>query len=75
MGKRQTRIFNRDILKHISILLGLEVNLLLKTGVILHGIIVDITGETLVLKDLRMKKHQLPVQLIEEIMLDKESLY
>jgi EAL domain-containing protein (putative c-di-GMP-specific phosphodiesterase class I) len=75
MGKRQTRIFNRDILKNKSVLLNLEVNLLLKSGIALHGLIIEITEQMLVLKDLRMKKHLLPIQLIEEIMLDKETLY
>jgi hypothetical protein len=59
----------------MPIIQGLEVNLLLKTGVILHGIITGIKGGTLSLKDLRMKNHQLPVSLIEEIIIDKETLY
>jgi hypothetical protein len=73
MGRRQQRIFQRDILQQASALVGLEANILLASQVTLHGVILEISGNSLTVKDMRLKKHVIPLSDIHEIMLDKAA--
>ena len=74
MGKRQTRIFTKELKKFPSIV-GLEVNVLLRNNTVFHGKLLQIDQQTLTLKDLRLKKHVLLLIEVEEIMIDKEAMY
>jgi ribosome maturation factor RimP len=74
MGKRQTRIFTKE-LKEFSSIVGLEVNVLLRNNTVFHGKLLQIDQQTLTLKDLRLKKHVLLLIEVEEIMIDKEAMY
>jgi ribosome maturation factor RimP len=74
MGKRQTRIFTKE-LKEFPSIVGLEVNVLLRNNTVFHGKLLQIDQQTLTLKDLRLKKHVLLLIEVEEIMIDKEAMY
>ena len=73
MGKRQTRIFRRDIPQQAAALTGTEANILLDSQATLHGIILEISADNLVLRDMRLKKHTVPLSQISEIMVDKAA--
>ncbi|WP_242927748.1 hypothetical protein [Pontibacter vulgaris] len=76
MGKRQYRIFRKDIPQHISeILQQTNVQVVLRTKVVVQGTILSLTTEKLELLDGRRNKHELPVNQIEEIIYDKEAAY
>ncbi len=75
MGKRQLRIFRTDLPKHQATLPGREANVLLTNQTTLHGYIEKAEGEALLLRDLRRRHHLLKFADIEEVMLDRETLY
>ena len=75
MGKRQTRIFSKDLVNKYSSIAGLEVNIVLRNKTVLHGRPVQIEQQTLIIKDLRSKTHKLQLSEIEEIIIDKETIY
>ncbi len=70
MGKRQTRIFRRDILPQAASLTGKEANIVLANHATLHGVLLEITDKHLVIKDMRLKKHTILLAHIHEITLD-----
>lgn len=75
MGKRQTRIFSKDLVNKFSSFAGLEVNIVLKNKTVLHGKPLQIDQQALIINNLRSKKHKLLLSEIEEIIVDKETMY
>jgi hypothetical protein len=75
MGKRQIRIFAKDISKQLPALTDQEVNILLKNGTVFHGIIRHSPGSGLIMKDMLGRNHTLVMENVAEIILDKETLY
>jgi hypothetical protein len=75
MGKRQIRIFAKDISNQLPALIDQEVNILLKNGTVFHGIIRHSPGPSLIMKDMLGRNHALATENIAEIILDKETLY
>ncbi len=74
MGKRQYRIFRKDIPQHITeILQQTNVQVVLRTKVVVHGALLSLTAEKLEMLDGRRSKHELPLDQIEEIIYDKET--
>jgi hypothetical protein len=74
MGKRLIRIFQTQILQQLPVLLGQELNVILKNGVTLHGRIDRFDLSTLLLKDLLGRPRTIRLVDIEEVVLDKVSL-
>lgn len=75
MGKRQARIFAKDIPIKLLELVHKEVNILLKNGTVFHGIINNTASSAIHLTDMLGRKHIVEISLIAEIILDIESLY
>jgi hypothetical protein len=75
MGKRQIRIFARDISRQLPTLIGQEVNILLINGIVFHGVIKQSSGSGLTMKDMLGRKHTLATESISEIILDNEAPY
>ena len=70
MGRRQTRIFQRDILPQAASLPGKEANIVLTNQATLHGVVLEISGDNLIIRDMRLKKHTVSLAHIHEITLD-----
>jgi len=75
MGKRQIRIFRTDISEHLPELLQKAVQVVLRSRVVLHGVLLKLTPEQLQLQDQRFGKHMVPVEQVEEIIYDVEAPY
>lgn len=76
MGKRQKRIFRKDIEQHIQELLQRKsVQVVLRSKVVLNGDILRLTAEELEVQDHRFGKHLLLIDQIEEIIYDMEAAY
>ncbi|MDX5422826.1 MAG: hypothetical protein LPK07_14280 [Hymenobacteraceae bacterium] len=76
MGKRQTRIFRKDIEKHLQELLQQEtVQVVLRSRVVLNGALLELNPERLQLQDHRFGKHTVPVEQVEEIIYDAAAPY
>jgi hypothetical protein len=75
MGKRQKRIFAKDLNEKLPDLLNLELNLILKNDVTLHGKITKLENQHFTFQDSVQRKHHLRIVEIGEIILDEISLY
>jgi sRNA-binding regulator protein Hfq len=73
MGKRLIRIFQNQIAQQLPVLVGEELNVILKNGVTLHGRINRFDSSTLLLKDLLGRPHTIRLADVEEVVLDKVS--
>lgn len=70
MGKRQIRIFENEFSEKLSSLLNQELNLVLKNNVTLHGKILNISEQKILLKDAILRKHIIEIKQIAEIVVD-----
>ncbi len=75
MGKRQTRIFSKDLINSFPSIAGLEANIVLRNKTVFHGRLLQIKEQTLSVKDLRLNRHNLSLKDIEEIVIDREATY
>ncbi|MFT2009055.1 hypothetical protein ACMA1I_10300 [Pontibacter sp. 13R65] len=76
MGKRQTRVFNRDIQAQVQeLLLQPVVQVVLQTNVVLQGKLRTIDSVNVELWDRCFERRVLPVQQIKEIIYDKEAAF
>ncbi|MCJ8165831.1 hypothetical protein MKJ04_13345 [Pontibacter sp. E15-1] len=76
MGKRQKRIFRKDIEAHTSELLERQtVQVVLRSRVVMQGHLLHLTAEELQLQDQRFSKHTMPLDDVEEIIYDFEAPY
>jgi hypothetical protein len=76
MGKRQIRIFRKDLEQHLSELLQIPVvQVILQNKVVLHGSLSSLKTGELQLQDFRFGKHVIAPEQIEEIIYDIEAPY
>ena len=76
MGKRQVRIFRKDLEKHLPELLQQPaVQVVLRNKAVLAGSLSSIKSDKLQLKDFRFNKHDFSLDEVEEIIYDIEAPY
>ncbi|AKD02157.1 hypothetical protein POKO110462_11770 [Pontibacter korlensis] len=76
MGKRQTRIFRKDLLNHrFELLQSPAVQVVLRTKVVLTGRLKELDAKGAELEDLRFNRHTFPLEQVEEIIYDIEAPY
>jgi hypothetical protein len=76
MGKRQKRIFRKDIYNHMQELLQRRtVQVVLRSKVVLNGDILKLTDAELQLQDHRFNTHTFLLEQVEEIIYDIEAPY
>ena len=75
MGKRQVRIFRKDILLKKSEIEGKPGHVIMADHVVHNGQIMEITDSHLLLRDPRFNIHALALSAIEEVVYDKETDY
>ncbi|MBC5993583.1 hypothetical protein [Pontibacter cellulosilyticus] len=76
MGKRQVRIFRKDLEKHLPELVQQPaVQVVLRSKVVLAGSLSSINSGKLQLKDFRFNKHEFLPEEVEEIIYDIEAPY
>jgi hypothetical protein len=76
MGKRQVRIFQKDLEKHFEDLLQQPaVQVVLRSKEVLHGTVCSIDKGIFLLKDFRFGKHHFTMEQVEEIIYDIEAPY
>ena len=75
MGKRQVRIFRKDIALKKSEILHKTGHVILTDHVVFTGHILDITETGLVLKDFRFNNHVLELNQVLEFVYDIETEY
>ncbi len=74
MGKRQIRIFRKDLVNHADELLRQPgVQVVLRSRVVLHGLLEKLTLEQLQLQDQRFSRHLLPLDQVDEVIYDVEA--
>ncbi len=75
MGKRQIRIFSDQIPEKITSLLDVEINMILKNDVTLHGKILESQAKQILFRDSIRRKHRIKLEEIAEIIVDQPSQY
>jgi hypothetical protein len=75
MGKRQIRIFRKDIVLKKTEIVGREGHVILTDHVVFNGKILEITDRQLILQDLRLNKHVLDLTQLVEVVYDKETVF
>ena len=75
MGKRLTRIFGIDIPVKAKELISTELNVILKNKSTLHGVLIGVESNCLILRDMKLRKHKLSIADIEELIFDSEAAY
>lgn len=75
MGKRVVRIIGQAVAEKLPELLNTEINIILKSGITLHGVISSYDFNSLQLKDMILRKHHIHLIDIEEVAVDKVSKY
>lgn len=75
MGKRQIRIFEKDIEAKLQDLVQKELNLILKNDLTLRGEIYSYDQSHVYLKDTIRRKHVIEKSAIAEIIIDHTTLY
>ncbi|GAB3197855.1 hypothetical protein ABID22_000725 [Pontibacter aydingkolensis] len=76
MGKRQVRIFQKDLEQRLPELLQQPVvQVVLRTKAVLAGSLSSINSSRLQLKDFRFNKHEFTPDEVEEIFYDIEAPY
>lgn len=74
MGKRQVRIFRKDLEKHLSELLQQPtVQVVLRSKVVMHGALSALGQEKLQLIDCRFGKHVFVPEQVEMVIYDIEA--
>ena len=71
MGKKLIRISQVELNSSIEQFVAIELNLVLKTGSVLHGVIQNVKGDIISLKNLKGNKMIVNIRDIEEIIFDK----
>lgn len=75
MGKRQVRIFNKDILRRHAEIINKEANLILYGKKTLHGNVLNLDGSIFTLKDTILRIHKIDLHDIEEINFDIDAKF
>ena len=71
MGKKLIRISQVELNSSIEQFVAIELNLVLKTGSVLNGVIQNVKGDIISLKNLKGNKMIVNIRDIEEIIFDK----
>ncbi|MBD1396796.1 hypothetical protein H9Q13_06430 [Pontibacter sp. JH31] len=76
MGKRQIRIFRKDIPQHLpELLLQDSVQVILRNRVVVQGKLKTATADNFEILDGRRNQHAIPVRDVEEVIYDVEAPY
>lgn len=76
MGKRQFRIFRKDLLsRRFELLQSPAVQVVLRSKVVLAGKLKELDEKGAELQDLRFNYHAFPLEQVEEIIYDVEAPY
>ncbi|OKL41900.1 hypothetical protein [Pontibacter flavimaris] len=76
MGKRQVRIFRRNLLEHqLELLQSPAVQVVLRSRVVLTGKLKGLDEKGAELQDLRFNFHTFPLEQVEEMIYDVEAPY
>ncbi|WP_089319520.1 hypothetical protein [Pontibacter ummariensis] len=76
MGKRQIRIFRKDLLQHnLELLQRPTVQVVLRNRVVLTGVLRAVDPAGLQLQDQRFHRHTMPMEEVEEVIYDIEAAY
>lgn len=76
MGKRQIRIFNKDLKQHLPELFRqASVQVVLSSKVVLHGSLSGLNNGMLQLQDFRFGKHEFDIEQVEEVIYDIEAAF
>jgi hypothetical protein len=75
MGKRQTRIFQKDIAAALPDLQQRDAHVVQRSGKVLRGIITAISDRHLTLLNQRLHPHSVALEEIEEIVYDRETAF
>ena len=73
MGKRQKRIFQHQLEQQKSAWLGTEACVVTADGRTVRGVVKELTGNELVVQDMRQLRQLIPVKDVTEIVLDFEA--
>lgn len=76
MGKRQIRIFRKDLVSRaLELMQRQEVQVVLQNKVVLNGVLRELQSEGLQLEDHRFNRHRVPLEQVSEIIYDVEAPY
>ena len=75
MGKRVIRLFAPDFAGRLDELNGRELSVILNTGVVYHGKLINLDGQSLYIQDFLRQLHCIPFSTIAEVNGDRESAY
>lgn len=73
MGKRQIRVFNKNISRQIGTFTDKELTFILKDNTMLRGVALIARPDLFEVRDALMVNHTVKVQDIEEIIFDYEA--
>ncbi len=74
MSKRLTRIFAPAIPHSLPKIIQKEIHVVLRNGNTVFGYLESFNDSTLVIKDLRYHAHEIGLNNVEEIILDRRSV-
>ena len=75
MGKRVIRLFPPDLTRRLDDFNGRELSVILHSGVVLHGTLLNRDDHSLYLKDFLRQRHPIPFAAVAEVNVDHESPY
>ena len=73
MGKRVIRLFAPDLAGRLDDFKDRELSVILHSGVVLHGTLLDHDDHSLYLKDFLRQRHPIPFTTVAEVNVDHES--
>ena len=74
MGKRQVRIFQKNLAEKASVIAGREVHIILSDNRVFHGTLNEFSDVSLYIKDFRQRLHTFGLGEIQELVYDLETL-
>jgi len=75
MGKRLIRILGKDIPTRVKELISIELNVVLKNKATIHGVLTKLENNSIIIKDMRLRDHQINLSDVEELVFDREAAY
>ena len=74
MGKRQVRVFRKNLVEKKAEIVGREVQLILSDNRVFHGTLNEFSDVSLCIKDYRQRLHTYGLGEIQELVYDLETL-
>ena len=74
MGKRQVRIFQKNLAEKAPEIAGREVHIILSDNRVFHGTLNEFSDVSLCIKDYRQRLHTFGLGEIQELVYDLETL-